>query len=275
MRTVRALWGASHPGPALVVTALSLALGLAAGLEPWRVVVLVAAVLFGQLSIGISNDAIDRERDRAVGRRDKPLVRDEVSNRTAWTAAIGSVIVALALSVPLGWGMLLAHMVTIGAGWAYNVGLKATAVSIVPFIVSFGLFPSLATLAAPEPELAAPFAAIAGAALGAAVHLTNVLPDLDDDRATGIRGLPHRLGASVSVLIAVAGVVVAALAVVVGGGAGGVLPWLFFAAVLALAVAVVVRMRLRGPDRTGFRLVMAAALLLAAQLVVTAGALAA
>lgn len=275
MRTVRALWGASHPGPALVVTALSLALGLAAGLEPWRVVVLVAAVLFGQLSIGISNDAIDRERDRAVGRRDKPLVRDEVSNRTAWTAAIGSVIVALALSVPLGGGMLLAHVVTIGAGWAYNVGLKATAVSIVPFIVSFGLFPSLATLAAPEPELAAPFAAIAGAALGAAVHLTNVLPDLDDDRATGIRGLPHRLGASVSVLVAVAGVVVAALAVVIGGGAGGVLPWLFFAAVLALAVAVVVRMRLRGPDRTGFRLVMAAALLLAAQLVVTAGALAA
>ncbi len=275
MRTVRALWGASHPGPALVVTALSLALGLAAGLEAWRVVVLVASVLFGQLSIGISNDTIDRERDRAVGRRDKPLVRGEVSSSTAWIAALGSVVVALALSAVLGWGMLLAHAVTIASAWAYNLGLKATAISVVPFLVSFGLFPSLATLSAPEPVLAAPFAAVAGAALGAAVHLTNVLPDLDDDRRTGVRGLPHRLGATTSVFAAVAGIVIAAVSVIVGGGAGGPLPWVFFVAVLVLAGAVVVRMRLRGPDRTGFRLVMASALLLAAQLVATAGALAA
>ncbi|QLD11592.1 UbiA family prenyltransferase [Microbacterium oleivorans] len=275
MRTVRALWGASHPGPALVVTALSLALGLAAGLEFWRVAVLVASVFFGQLSIGISNDTIDRERDRAVGRRDKPLVRGEVSNRTAWFAAIGSVVIALALSSVLGWGMLLAHAVTIVSAWAYNLGLKATAVSVVPFLVSFGLFPSLATLSAPEPVLAAPFAAVAGAALGAAVHLTNVLPDLDDDRRTGVRGLPHRLGATASVFAAVAGIVVAAVSVMVGGGAGGPLAWIFFVAVLLLAAAVIVRMRRRGPDRTGFRLVMASALLLAAQLVATAGALAA
>ena len=37
--------------------------------------------------------------------------------------------------------------------------------------------------------------------------------------------------------------------------------------------AVVVRLKMRGPDRTGFRLVMAAALLLAVQLVATAGRL--
>lgn len=275
MRTVRALWGASHPGPALVVTALSLALGLAAGLEPWRVVVLVAAVFSGQLSIGISNDAIDRERDRAVGRRDKPLVRDEVSNRVAWAAAAASVVAAIALSAVLGWGMLLVHAITIASAWSYNLGLKGTPVSVVPFLVSFGLFPSLATLSAPEPALAAPFAAVAGAALGAAVHLTNVLPDLDDDRRTGVRGLPHRLGATASVLIAVAGIAIAAVSVMVGGRGAGPLPWVFFAAVLVLAGTVVVRMRLRGPDRTGFRLVMAAALLLAAQLVVTSGALAA
>ncbi|WP_114589041.1 UbiA family prenyltransferase [Microbacterium arborescens] len=273
MRAIRALWGASHPGPSVVVTALALALGLAAGLEPWRLAVLVASVLFGQLSIGISNDAIDRERDRAVGRTDKPLVRGEVSNRAAWIAAGGSAVIALALSAVLGWGMLLAHAVTIVSAWSYNLGLKSTPVSVVPFLVSFGLFPSLATLSSPDPTLAAPFAAVAGAALGAAVHLTNVLPDLDDDRDTGVRGLPHRLGAPVSIIIAVAGIVVAAIAVLIGGRSEGVLPWLFFSVVLVLAVAVVVRMRLRGPDRTGFRLVMAAALVLAAQLVVAAGSL--
>ncbi len=105
------------------------------------------------------------------------------------------------------------------------------------------------------------------------MHLTNVLPDLDDDRRTGIRGLPHRLGATASVSIAVAGIVVAAVAVLVGGRSDGVVPWIFFGAVLVLAVAVVVRVRVRGADRVGFRLVMAAALVLAAQLVVAAGEL--
>ncbi len=269
-----ALWGATHPGPALVVTALSLALGAAAGLAPWRLALLVAAVLAGQMSVGLSNDAIDLDRDRAVGRGDKPLVRGEVSRAGAWVAASLALAAGVTLSIPLGWGMLLAHTLALMSAWGYNLGLKGTPVSVVPFLVSFGLFPSLATLASPEPAVAAPFAWVAGAALGAAVHLTNVLPDLDDDRRTGIRGLPHRLGARVSVVAAVSGVAVAALAVLIGGGAASPLAWLFFAAVLALAVAVVVRMRRRGPDRAGFRLVMAAALVLAVQLVVTSGPLA-
>ncbi len=275
VRALVALWGATHPGPALVVTALSLALGFAAGLEPWRIALLVAAVLAGQLSIGLSNDAIDLDRDRAVGRPDKPLVRGEVSRRTAWIAASVTLVLGLVLSIPLGWGMLLAHAVTLVSAWSYNLGLKATSFSVVPFLVSFGLFPSLATLSAADPAVAAPFAWMAGAALGAAVHLTNVLPDLDDDRRTGIRGLPHRLGARISVMVAVAGIVAAALAVLIGGGAANTVAWIFFAAVLGLAIAVVVRVRMRGPDRTGFRLVMAAALVLAAQLVATAGRLAA
>lgn len=274
MRIVRALWGASHPGPAVVVTALSLALGLAAGLDPVRLVGLVAAVLAGQLSVGISNDAIDRERDRTVGRTDKPLVRDEVGAATAWTAAASTAVIALGLSAVLGGGMLLAHAIALASAWSYNLGLKSTPVSIVPFLVSFGIFPSLATLSLADPALAAPWAGFAGAALGAAVHLTNVLPDLDDDRRTGVRGLPHRLGPPASVLIAVGGIVAAAVAVLIGGGAATAVPWTFFAAVLALAVAVVVRVRLRGPDRTVFRLVMLSALLLAAQLVATAGGLA-
>ena len=34
-----------------------------------------------------------------------------------------------------------------------------------------------------------------GAMLGVGAHLVNALPDLADDEATGVRGLPHRLGA--------------------------------------------------------------------------------
>lgn len=274
----RGLWQSSHPGPTCVVTALALALGIAAGLEPWRLALLTVAVFCGQLSVGISNDAIDARRDRTVGRADKPIARGDVTVRTAWVAASVCLALALLLSAPLGPGMLIAHALTLVSAWAYNAGLKSTPLSLFPFVVSFGIFPSLATLSAADPRLAAPWAWVAGAALGAAVHLTNVLPDLDADRRTGVRGLPHRMGARASAVGAAAAVVVGAIAVLLGPPAdGGIAPvsWLFFGAVVLVAVGAAV-VSLRGaPGRIVFRLVMLAALLLAAQLVATGGALAA
>lgn len=264
---IRALWGATHPGPTLVVTVLSLALGLAAGVEPARLVLLVIAVFAGQVSVGLSNDAIDGARDAAVGRTDKPIAGGAVSPERALVVAIGAVVVALGLSLPLGPGLLAAHAVALASAWAYNAGLKSTPFSIAPFLLSFGLFPSFATLSTGMPVLAAPWATLAGAALGAAVHLTNVVRDLDDDRRTGVRGLPHRLGARASVLVAAAGIVVGALAVLLGSGVtvGGLA---FFAAVVAVAVVTAVLVGVRPPGRAVFQLTMFAALLLAAQLVV-------
>lgn len=279
MRAARALWRSTHPGPTLVVTALSLGLGIAAGLDAWRAVVLVVAVFCGQLSIGLSNDAIDSDRDRRVGRTDKPVARGEVSLRAAWIAAIAALIIALALTGWLGLEAALAHGVLLASAWAYNAGLKSTAISIVPFLVSFGLFPSVATLSAPEPVVAAWWASLAGAVLGAAVHLTNVLPDLDDDRETGVRGFPHRLGARWSAALASAGILAGAIAALWGSSGGDIaavspLSWAFSAAVLVAAVATVVLAVIRAPGRVLFRLVMSAALLLAGQLVLSGGALA-
>lgn len=277
MKTARALWGSTHPGPALVVTTLSLALGVATGLDPARIALLVASVLCNQISVGLSNDAIDAGRDRAVGRTDKPIAAGVVSVRLALGVAVGAVVVSLALSAVLGFGMLAGQALMIAGAWAYNAGLKSSVFSLVPFLVSFGVFPSLATLSAPTPTLAPFWAAIAGAALGAAVHLTNVLPDLDDDRATGVRGFPHRIGPRASALLAVAGLFVGAAAVLLGpvGDVGRIAwpGWLFAAAVVVVAVATGVRALVRPPDRTVFRLVMLAALLLAAQLVATGSAL--
>lgn len=278
--TIRALWGSTHPGPTLVVSALALALGIAVGLEPWRLILLTVAVFCGQLSIGLSNDAIDAPRDRAVGRADKPIARGDVSERAAWVAALGTLAAALLLSAPLGWGMLAAHALFLASAWSYNAGLKSTPFSIVPFLVSFGMFPSLATLSLPDPRVTALWGWIAGAALGAAVHLTNVLPDLDDDRRTGVRGLPHRIGARASAVVAAAGIIIGAVAVLVGSTAGDLaaastLSWVFFSAVVIVALSTAVLALLRPPTRALFRLVMLAALLLVVQLVATGGAVAA
>lgn len=278
MRTVRALWGSTHPGPTVVVSVLALTLGVAVGLDPGRIVLLTLAVFAGQLSVGISNDALDVDRDRAVGRTDKPIARGDVSVRTAWVAASVALVIALALSAPLGWRMLAAHALFLGSAWSYNAGLKATAYSLVPFVVSFGLFPSLATLSAPQPAFAPGWAWVAGAALGTAVHLTNVLPDLDDDARTGVRGLPHRLGPRVSAVVAALAVLAGAVSVLLGaagGDLGAVTPvsWMFFVAVVVVALATLVRALVRPPARVLFRLVMLAALLLAAQLVASGSAL--
>ena len=264
---IGALRASTHPGPTLVVTALSLALGIAAGVEPGRLVLLVAAVFAGQVSVGLSNDAIDGARDAAVGRTDKPIAGGAVTAGQALAVAVGAVVVALALSIPLGPGLVAAHSVALASAWAYNAGLKSTPISIVPFLLSFGLFPSFATLSTSAPAFAAVWASVAGAALGAAVHLTNVVRDLDDDRRTGVRGLPHRLGARASVLLAAAGIVVGAVAVLLGAGSS-LIGILFFAAVVAVALATAVLVIVKRPGRAVFQLTMLAALLLAVQLVV-------
>lgn len=270
--TAGALWRSSHPGPTSIVTLLALALGWWAGLDPARIALLALAVFAGQLSVGISNDAIDAPRDRVASRPDKPVARGEVGLRTAWIAAIGALVAALVLSALLGWAMLAAHALALGSAWAYNIRLKSTAVSIVPFLVSFGILPSLATLSAPQPAVAPPWTWIAGAAFGAAVHLTNVLPDLEQDSATGVRGLPHRLGPRAATAVAAGAVVAGAVAVLIGSSGGeesgaSALSWVLFGAVVAVAAATLALAFLRPPSRTLFRLVMLAAVLLAVQAV--------
>ena len=54
------------------------------------------------------------------------------------------------------------------------------------------------------------------ALLGVGAHLLNVLPDLDDDAATGVRGLPHRLGPRRIAPVAAAVLVAASIVVLVG-----------------------------------------------------------
>ncbi|GAA1174543.1 UbiA family prenyltransferase [Nesterenkonia xinjiangensis] len=272
LRSIAGLWRSSHPGPTLVVTTLAAALALASGLEIWRILLLAAAVFSGQLSIGISNDAIDAERDRAVGRTDKPIACGEVALRTAWTAAVVLALLALGLSAPLGVGLAGAHAVVLVCGWSYNAGLKTGPLSIAPYVLAFGCFPSLATLAAVDPQLAPGWAWLAGGALGAALHLTNVLPDLDDDARTGVRGTPHRLGPKASVRLAAASVLLGAASATLGPPGGSIpevtaIGWVVLVLVVAVVLVSLVLARAGSSGRVLFRLVMLAALLLAAQLV--------
>lgn len=199
------------------MTGLATALGAAQGVRGRRLLALGSGVLAGQLSIGWSNDLIDAPRDRAAGRRDKPLARGDLSEPAVRRATGTALVVSALATASCGARSSAVHEVlVVGSGWAYNAGMKNSAWSILPYGTAFGALPSVAALARREAPRPAPlWQTTAGALLGAAVHLVNVLPDLDADAATGVRGLPHRLGprrlrqAAVGALLTGQGVVLA------------------------------------------------------------------
>lgn len=252
---------ASHPLPALAVTALAAGLAIGADRSFGSGLVAVAAVFAGQLSVGWLNDLVDAPRDAQVGRRTKPLATGEVTPRAVRWAFIAAAVAAVVLSLfsaPLG---AAAHLAALASAWAYDLGVKATAYSVAPFAVSFGLLPAflfLGTPASPFPPL---WLLAAAAALGSAAHFVNVLPDLDDDDATGVRGLPHRLGPWPSRFIA-ATLVLAASGLVVFGPSGAPAP-LALAAVPLSAVILIAGLVLdrRPRSRVAFRAVMLVALI--------------
>jgi 4-hydroxybenzoate polyprenyltransferase len=189
-----ALVRASHPAPALVVTAVVTALTAAAGGDSAACLRVALVVLLGQLSIGWCNDAVDAAADAAAKRHDKPVVRGEVDVRVLSRAAGATLLIAVVLS-PVLLGMLggVAHVVAVVAAWAYNLRLKDTAWSALPYAVAFGLVPVVAAGAgagvAPQP-----WAVLAGATLGVGAHLANTARDVSGDRAVGRGGLAVRLG---------------------------------------------------------------------------------
>ena len=236
---VRGLVLSCHPLPSVAVTTLAAGLAALAGLSVGRAALVTAAVFTGQLSIGWSNDYLDAERDRAVRRSDKPVAVGAVAPRVAGIAAVAALIVTIALSAALGWPGGAAALVIVLCGWIYNLGLKGTALSWLPYAIAFGMLPAVATLSASPSRWPAAWALSAGALLGVAAHLANVLPDLREDVATGIRGLPHRLGARATALTAAAILLAASAAILFGpGGRAGLWGWVgFLAAVLVAGVA--------------------------------------
>lgn len=251
---VAALLRSCHPVPTVAVTAVATALAVLARRDAPGVLLVAATVLAGQVSIGWLNDAVDAGRDRAAGRTDKPVATGALARSTVAAAAVLAAVASVPLSFAaggVGGGVL--HALVVGGGWAYDLGLKSTAVSLVPYAVAFGALPAFVV----APVVTPPWWLVAaGALLGSAAHFANVLPDLEADSATGVRGLPHRLGASGSVVATVL-LLLSASATLVLGPPGGVRPIglvLGAVAVLALAVGVC-----GGARAVLFRMVMAVA----------------
>ncbi|HEX7189407.1 MAG TPA: UbiA family prenyltransferase [Actinomycetes bacterium] len=230
--SVGALVGASHPLPSAAVTAFSVAVSAALGRAPGGALLTGAAVLAGQLSIGWSNDLLDRARDERAGRHDKPVADGRLAPQTVAAACGVAAVACVPLSFASGWAAGAVHLVAVGGGWAYNLGLKRTRASWLPFALSFALLTAFLTLGAPGHHWPQPWALATGALLGVGAHFLNVVPDIADDLAAGVQGLPQRLGPR-RAAVSGAALLLAATTLVVLGPAGPT-PWWAWA---GLAVA--------------------------------------
>ncbi len=266
MRTAAALARACHPEPVAAVTALATLLAITAGRGPSGTAIVAAAVLTGQLFVGWTNDLLDAELDRHQGRPDKPLATGRLEPSTLRLAAGAAFTACIPLSLAAGVLAAAAHFAGIAAATAYNLGLKRTLFSVVPYALAFGLLPSFITLGPPLDHPPAAWATAAAALAGAAAHFAQVMPDIERDRRAGIGGLPQRLGEGLSAGAAAILLAGAAASVAIGAPA----PIMLAAGVLAaglgagiLAAGATRRLTL------AFRLTVAAALVVVGALVLT------
>jgi 4-hydroxybenzoate polyprenyltransferase len=255
-----ALARSSHPGPSIAVTIITVGLGFGAGLDPFRLVVLGISMLAGQLSVGLSNDWIDAERDAAVGRTDKPIALGLISRRAVRNAALVCAGLVIVLALPLGWAAEVVLGIAVGAAWLYNAWLKKTVFSIIPYLIGFGALPAIATLSRPAPAAPALWSLGVGALLGAAGHFANTLPDLDDDATTGVRGLPQVLGRRWSSALTYLVLLGASILEFFGTGGLGFLPG-ELGLLASVVIALVGGAMILRPTRWHFRLIILAAMI--------------
>ncbi len=261
-----------HPFPTALNVVATIVLAAIAndGLPAPMVLFRLAAAMFCvQAAIGAMNDYCDRDLD-ALTKPSKPIVRGAITPGAARFLAALFACGAGLLSATFGPLSVAAGSVGLAAGLAYDLRLKRTVLSAVPFMVALATLPFWVWLSLDRFDIdlwwLLPFAPLAGLA----VHLANTLPDLDADARAGVRGLTHTVGRRASIALAwssLATAIAFALLlgfylnyqwtpIVLGGGAAAML--------LASAVAAYIHRPDNGALQVGFGLIGMATAVLAA-----------
>jgi 4-hydroxybenzoate polyprenyltransferase len=207
MKKLKGLLKATHFGPTLIVTAISFGF---ATYYWWEgpAFVIAFGVFTGQLVVGWSNDLYDLEDDLNHQRSNKPLVSGLITREylQKWLRFMLPFSFVANLLGPLGIKGGSVYMLGIACGVAYNFYFKFNLLSPLPYAIAFAALPSCVVV---SKNLNPPLWMLLGGALfGMAAHFINVIKDMDQDQASGIKGLPQHLGKSKS--IAAAAVLIAA-----------------------------------------------------------------
>ena len=133
---------ASHLGPTILVVAITYVLARAE-FPVSESLFITLAILFGQFVVGWSNDLVDFSRDKDALRSKKPLVAGTITQSTLRISIGAALLSALIFSLlsPLGVNGTAIHFLGLLSATAYNLKLKATKLSVLPYVVSFGALP--------------------------------------------------------------------------------------------------------------------------------------
>ena len=201
MSKVRGVLKASHFGPTLIVTTIS---WIVANYYWWEgpAYVIAFGVFTGQLIVGWSNDLYDYEDDLKHNRQNKPLVAGVITSSylLKWLRFMVPFSFLANLLGPLGVKGGLVYMFGVSMGVAYNFYFKYNAFSWLPYALAFAALPSCVVI---SKSLHVPvWMWLGGAIFGTAAHFINVIKDMDQDRLSGIGGLPQRIGKANSIAAA-------------------------------------------------------------------------
>ena len=156
---------------------------------------IAAIMLLVQFSISALNEWADADLDRRAGRQ-RPIPLGLVSAGTALGVAVVCAVGAFLLCAfsDLGPTALLLVGVGTACGWAYDLWLKPSPLSFVPFAIAFPLMPFWIGVLAGRPLSSLAILFLGGSPLATAIHLADAIPDRDRDRAAGLKTLAVVLG---------------------------------------------------------------------------------
>ena len=198
---VRAYAQATHFGPTVLVVFITFVLA-STQFSTTDSLKIALAIFAGQCVVGWSNDLIDYPLDLAAARSNKPLVAMKVSPHELGMGIIVALFAAATLSFfgPLGIKGSAIHALGVLSATLYNLKVKRTLLSILPYIFSFGAMPWAIYLAAGKhPSL---WLWLGFIIFASAFHFLNALKDLEWDLKQGVKGLPQRLGRNASLSVA-------------------------------------------------------------------------
>jgi 4-hydroxybenzoate polyprenyltransferase len=213
----------THPFPSVLDGLVCSAIALLAGGGPGLATRIGVAMTLLQLGIGTVNDVVDAPRD--AGRKPgKPIPTGLASIAAARLVASVCFLAGTALAVGVSTTLGLLAALVIGIGLAYDLRLKGTAWSWLPFAIGIPILPVFGwvgvTGTLPQPFLVlVPAAVVAGAALA----IGNALVDVERDLAAGVSSIAVAFGPArtwrVGILLFAAIWMAAVGSVIAAGGA--------------------------------------------------------
>ena len=119
-----------------------------------------------------------------------------ISRRAVAVAAVVAGVASLGFGLALGPATFALAVVGLACAWSYDLWLKGTVFSALPFAVAVPVVPLFGYGAAGRFPAVLWWAWPIGALLAVATHLADALPDVEHDRATGVRGWPPASGSA-------------------------------------------------------------------------------